>query len=166
MNTISLALLLLCLLASPSARADECAFLPKGDPKIADLADSVDYLECRALTDKTRNEGKPLTVHQLEQIRMEFESDKTYKDTIWMRLRLATLNKKIDCMIASGRIEECHCLAERLPVQVAFVDYLRIITSAPGLDSAQFGLSQTDFSRLSGMVWSVRDQCLATQRIK
>lgn len=162
MKPLSSFLVVLSLLAPVSALADECAFLQANEPAwLAELADSVDLLECRALTDKDRNNGKPLTLHQLEQVRMRFKSDTTYIDTIWMRFRLARLNKKIDCMSAFGDYRTCHCLGESLPVDVSFVGYVMVVTSAPGVGAAQFGVSNAEFSKLTGILWSVRDQCIA-----
>lgn len=160
MQVHKFAALVLGILVCTSAMADECAFLPKGDPEIADLADSVDWLECRELTDKTRNGGKPLSLHQLEEARSKLS--KEYRsDTLWGALQIAGINKRVDCMIALGHFATCHCLSERLPVRVSFVDYLRIVTSAPGVGAAYFGISQTEFSKLSGILWSARDQCIA-----
>jgi hypothetical protein len=160
MKPLSSFLALMFLLAPVSAWADECAFLPKEDPEYAAFSTSVDLLKCRELTDKTRNGGKPLTLQQLEEARTKL-SDGYRSDTLWGALQIAGINKRVDCMIAIGDYRTCHCLGERLPVRVSFVDYLRVVTSAPGVGAAQFGVSQAEFSKLTGILWSVRDQCIA-----
>lgn len=164
MQVQKLAALVLCLFASGMANADECAFLPKGtvNPFFPDLGEPehVDMSECRELTDKTRNSGKPLTLHQLEQARSKLTKP-YHSKTVMGLLQKSGLDKRVDCMIALGHFATCHCLSERLPLRVSFVDYLRVVTSAPGVGATQLGISQTEFSKLSGILWSARDQCIA-----
>jgi hypothetical protein len=163
MQVHKLAALVICLIGSGMANADECAFLQKGKthPDFADLGEPehVDLGQCRELTDKTRNGGKPLTLQQLEEARSKLTRP-YHSKTFWGLLQKSGLDKSVDCMIALGDFKTCHCLKERLPVGVSFVDYLRVVTSAPGVGAAQFEISQTEFSKLSGILWSARDQCI------
>jgi hypothetical protein len=147
------------LLVPVVARADECGFLPSIDHELADLLENSNLGVCRSLTDKTRNGGKPLTLLQLEEERTKL-SGRYRRSTVWNEIQLAGLNKRVDCMIVLGNFETCHCLSERLPWRISFAQYTQFVTSAPGLNAASFGITQTELSKLSGTIWSIRDQCI------
>jgi len=164
MNGLSLIFLVLFLLIPGSVRADECAFLPKSkpspDPEWASLGSSTPGLdECRALTDKARNAGKPLTLMQLEEVRTQLTKPHK-KGTIWGKFSSAVVSRKVDCMILIGDIKTCHCLSENLPVFTSFSQYVLILTEPSALDAASLGITQTEFLKLNGVLWSVRDQCV------
>lgn len=148
----------LALLTSGSAWADDCAEF-KTDPK-SEFASSerVDLIECRALTSTDRNGGKPLTLHQLVQARADLMNKQGA--TIWERVQAESLGKKIDCMATTANFSMCHCLSERLPMSVGFGDYVRMIAPSSRATAASLGLSEGDFAKLSGILWSVRDQCV------
>lgn len=147
------------LTASMTILANDCAFLEGPDNKLPFGAISVDESICETLTDKKVNQGKPLNIHQLKQAHEKITKPHQ-KNTIWDQLQLARANRNVDCMIATGNFKTCHCLGSQLPWWLSYSAYLSIVTSSKEISAEAFQLSQSEFSELSGIVWSVRDTCI------
>lgn len=152
------------LTASMTILANDCTFLKLPKNKLPheflphDMI-SVDQSICETLTDKKVNQGKPLTVHQLKQAQEKIT--KPYNEnTMWGQVSLVEANRTVDCMIATGDFKTCHCLSSQLPWWLPYSGYLSIVTSSKEISAKSFQLSQSDFSQLSGIVWSVRDKCI------
>ena len=77
MKKHSLLLVVLCLLWFWDAKADECSLSSDSKSFV-----SLKLMECRVLTDETKNQGKALTARQLEQARSELV-EKENSGTIW-----------------------------------------------------------------------------------
>lgn len=140
------------------AHARECSIFSDAEPFL-----SVEQVECRALTDKTKNQGRPLTLRQLDQARSSLVENED-SETLWGKARIDAINKKVDCMISTGDIKICTCLSEDLPFWMSYLDYITLITAAPDINASRYGLSDAEFSKLSGLVWGVRDQCIAFEQ--
>lgn len=126
------------------------------------IEDSLSWRECRDLTDKARNNGKPLTLLQLEQVRAKYARDRDYSlEFVWTSVSASSMQKKVDCMIVSSDIKLCTCLAEELPVSLSYLDYVHIVANPKGSDFSYLKLNPQELSRITGMVWSVRDECIA-----
>lgn len=152
--------LLIGIISSAHTFADDCDFLPKPAPSWADAGfETQERNQCKALTNESINQGRPLTIHQLEEARSEL-SKNFQRDSIWGLSQLGTLDRKVDCMIVNGNMRICHCLASNLPVILSFSGFVSIVTSEEGLTAAHYGLSESDFAKLSGIAWSVRDRCI------
>jgi hypothetical protein len=151
--------IILGLTTSMTILANECAFLEGPVNKLPPGFSSPDTFICETLTDKKVNQGKPLNIHQLKQAHEKITKPHQ-KNTIWGQLQLATANRKVDCMIATGNFKTCHCLGSQLPWWLSYSGYLSIVTSSKEISAEAFQLSQSEFSKLSGIVWSVRDTCI------
>lgn len=167
MKRLLLALVLLNYLLSSSAQADECAapLAKPGQGWQPPIEDAPSWRECRDLTDKARNNGKPLTLLQLEEVRSKYARDRNYSiDFVWTSVSAASMQKKVDCMIVSSDIKLCTCLAEELPVSLSYLNYVHIVTAPKESDFSYLKLNPQELSRVTGMVWSVRDMCIAGDR--
>ena len=112
--------LLIGIISSAHTFADDCDFLPKPAPSWADAGfETQERNQCKALTNESINQGRPLTIHQLEEARSEL-SKNFQRDSIWGLSQLGTLDRKVDCMIVNGNMRICHCLASNLPVILSF----------------------------------------------
>ena len=69
--------------------------------------------------------------------------------------------KKIDCMIANSDIKMCTCLAEELPVDLAYVSYVLLVTVPKPSDLSHLNWKPFDLEQLYIDVRSVRDMCVA-----
>lgn len=156
--------LLIGIISSAHTFADDCDFLPRPAPEwLAALSDSVERIECKALTDKKVNQGRPLTIYQLELAREKLSEN--YQDrTLWNLGMQGPLNKKVDCMIATGDIKTCHCISSYLPALMPYSHYISIVTSTGLLKAEDYNLSESDFSKLTGMIWSIRDRCISNSQ--
>lgn len=135
-----------------------------GQEWLNETSTPVSVVECRSLTDKARNQGKPLTVRQLEQVRADYARDRNYSpDTIWTAISRASMMKKVDCMIASSDIKMCTCLAEALPVDLSYLQYVILVTVPKQSDVSQIDWKPFDLDRLFVDVRSVRDMCVARE---
>jgi hypothetical protein len=159
MKRLLLALVLLNYLPLSLAQSDECGAMAVQAPSssIFSGAPDADVSACRELTGNTRSGGKPLTLIQLEEVRRKYIRD---TGTIDEAIESAAREKRIDCMIASGDIKTCMCIAEKLPVVVPYLTYVHIVTSPKVTDFRYLKLSPQDLSRLTGIVRSVRDKCI------
>lgn len=149
---------LVCL-SSGIAHAEDCP-IPKTQPDangfVPPPEDYPSVSECRDLTDRSKNGGKPLTLMQLEELRRK----NSRADTVDAALQAAMMGKKIDCMIASGDIKTCTCLVDAMPVFVSYLTYVHIVTNPEGSDFSYLKLNPQDLSKLTGIAWSVRDMCI------
>jgi hypothetical protein len=155
MKKHSLLLVVLCLFWFWDAKADECSLSSDSKSFV-----SLKLMECRVLTDETKSQGKALTARQLEQARSELV-EKENSGTIWGDARIKDIHRKVDCMMSTGDFKTCTCLNDELPFWLHYIDYVALITAAPSISASQLGLSDPEFSKLTGIVWSVRDQCIA-----
>ena len=154
-----------------AATPDQCAppLAKQGQGWQPPNEDSLTWRECRDLTDTSRNQGNPLTVRQLEQVRVEYARDPNYSpDTLWSVINRDTMQRKTDCMIASGDIKMCTCLASELPVALAFsisyLQYVLLITSPRSSDLSHLNWKPYELERLYVDVRSVRDMCVSRDR--
>jgi hypothetical protein len=142
--------------------ANDCSFLKGPDDEWSKMGlKSTDQTICEALTDKNVNQGRPLNILQLEEVRRKI-SEPYQKDKIFDQVALASIDKKVDCMIATGDYKICHCLSNKLPWMLSYRGYLSIVTSSEDVTAEAFQISQSDFLKLSGIVWTVRDACLTS----
>lgn len=146
-----------------SAFANECDFLIDHNSEWSKAGiKPLEYNICENLTNKEVNNGGPLNIHQLEQAREKLlkplNKEKIFDSTV-----ISSINRKVDCMIATGNYNMCHCLGQNLPWVLTYEGYLAIVTSAKGINADAFQLTQSDFAKISGIVWSVRDSCLANK---
>lgn len=114
---------------------------------------------CKALTKDDISQKARLPISQLEEARYELLAAHS-PDTIWGRHQRDTTNKLVDCMVATGDFKDCYCLTRNLPIIVSYPEYVSLVTSSQGVTGAYFGLTDSDFTKLIGLVWSARDQCL------
>ena len=154
----------MALLFSPNIFGDVCAAiddpLPEGiPPSLTELTVSPDQFECEALTDKSVNRGKALTVHQLERVRARLIS-RYPEDTIWGTFRRITINRKVDCVITLGDISICQCLNKRLPIILPFSAYVDLVTASAKTSAQSLQISEADFSTLLRQVEDSRDACV------
>ncbi len=154
---------LLTLLFSPNTFGNVCAAiadpLPEGTPpSLMALTVSSEQLECEALTDKSVNRGKALTIHQLERVRARLLSN--YRDdTLWGVFRRHTINRKVDCMATLGDILICSCLNKRLPTILPFVAYVDLLTASSRTSAQSLGIPESEFSTLVRSTEESRDAC-------
>jgi len=124
---------------------------------------SVKYLECMELTDRRKNQNKPLTAHQLQETRSRLLNDPRYsKDTTWGATQSRGIEKQVDCMIVLGNFETCSCYAKKLPLFVSFSEYVFIINRRPEIGPSTYRLDQSKFDDLVNLLSSVRDQCIGS----
>lgn len=159
-----------------NVNANPCSFLEEKSKKSsgADVAtselikgdliqvESKDLRNCKSLTTNPRNPGQPLSISQLEQVRDELLAA-TNQQTVWDRFQRLSLDRLVDCMIVNGTFQTCFCLSEELPLVLTYPQYVAVVTSSPGLTPSHFGVTDAEYSKLVGKVWSARDQCV-TQR--
>ena len=159
MKHLLFALALLNYLPSSLAQSDECGAMAAQAPTSSIFSEfpDADNSACRELTGNNRNGGKPLTLMQLEERRRKYIRD---TGTIDEAIEAAARDKRIDCMIASGDIKTCMCIAEKLPVDVPYLTYVHIVTSPKGTDFRYLKLSPQDLSKVTGITRSVRDMCI------
>lgn len=160
MKRLLLALVLLNYLPSSLAQSDECGAMAVQAPTSSIFSGfpDADVSGCRELTGNTRSGGKPLTLMQLEEVRRKYIRE---TGTIDLGIEAAARHKRIDCMIATGDIRTCMCIAEKLPVVVPYLTYVHIVTSPIGTDFRYLKLSPQDLSKVTGIARSVRDMCIA-----
>lgn len=147
-----------------SVFANECDYLIDHNSEWSKAGiKSLEFSICENLTNKEVNNGKPLNIHQLEQAREKllepFNKEKIFDSTV-----ISSINRKVDCMIATGNYYTCHCIGKNLPWALTYGGYLAIVTSAEGINADAFQISQSDFVKLSGIVWSVRDGCITNRK--
>lgn len=147
------------LTTSMTIFAKDCTFLKESDHKLPAGATTPGAFICETLTDKKVNQGKPLNIHQLKQAHEKITKP-IKENTIWGQISFSDPNRKVDCMIATGDFKTCYCLSSQLPWWLPYSGYLAIVTSSKEISAEAFQLSQSDFSQLSGVVWSVRDTCI------
>jgi hypothetical protein len=121
---------------------------------------SVKQAECEALTDKSKNDGKPLTIQNLETVRDQLLAAHR-PDTLWGNLRRFTINRKVDCMIATADIKNCFCIDEKLPMALNYQQYLNLLYSSTAASPESIGVDEKNFRKLIGAAWAVREQCIA-----
>ena len=140
-----------------SKRSPEFAKLPEGSMPLEE-----DW--CRKLTDKSKNNGLPLTLRQLEEARQELKIKWDVK-TIMGSLQASLIDKLVDCMIAGAHIVSCTCIATKLPMKIDYTLYTAITSSKPWVNAELFKITQSDFIKLAGVVWGVRDECFASNNV-
>ena len=139
----------------------------KRSPEFAKLQGASMPLEedwCRKLTDKSKNNGLPLTLRQLEEARQELKVEWDVK-TIMGSLQASLIDKLVDCMIAGAHIVSCTCVATKLPMKIDYALYTAITSSKPWVNAELFKITQSDFIKLAGVVWGVRDECFASNNV-
>ncbi len=167
MKLLVVAITFMWQVSAAAAGTDECDFLAQPDNKFWKAGDRpVTWLECRDLTDNSRNNGKPLTVRQLEEVRGKYARDRNYSpDNLWNAVSAASMRTKTDCMIASSDIKMCTCLAEELPVDLSYLNYVLLISSPKMSDLNHLNWKPYELERLYVDVRSVRDMCVARDRL-
>jgi hypothetical protein len=148
--------------------ADSCASVGNGpeefileDGTRIGALESVERARCRALTDRTKNNGKPLTIQQPEMARGELL--RPYKpDTLFGNLERSSVNRIVDCMIASADIKVCMCLSDTLPAYLSYSQYLGLLYASRSISAQNLGVDETELRQLTGAAWAARDQCLVT----
>jgi|GEM_PF-3924700 len=168
MNNLSHYLfIMLALFFSALTNAEEqCDHLPRSDtsipnitlPKGAVLQD-IKLSDCEALTDNNVDDGKPLSIQQLESER-ESLLQTVKPETLFGNLRSATVNFQVDCMIATANIAYCQCVHDRRPWGMSFALYVGVITSASTVSAKSLEMGEDEFRKLIGIAWSTRDICL------
>ncbi len=122
---------------------------------------SVEYLECMELNDRRKNQGKPLTIHQLQEARVRLLSGALYhKDKIWSATQRRRIETQVDCMAVIGNFETCSCFAKKLPLPVSFGEYVLILNRQPEIGPSTYRLEKPKFDELVALLGNVRDQCI------
>jgi hypothetical protein len=162
MKLLIFALGFLWQVSAALANTDECDFLAQPDSEFWKAGHrTVEWLECRDLTDKARNQGKPLTVKQLEEVRARYARDPNYSpDKLWNAASRASMMKKVDCMIATSDFRMCKCLADELPVFLPYASFVLLVTAPSASDLSHLDLKPTEVASLYVDVRSVRDTCV------
>ena len=127
--------------------------------EIDKLSTTAEIRDCVPLTNKRINKGRPLTLQQIEEIRSELLQPHN-KHTLFGAAEIATTSKRLDCVAATSNFSSCNCLANKLPIVISYSSYVAIVTSSLQLTPENFGISQTDFMKLVGIVWAARDSCM------
>lgn len=139
----------------------------KRSPELAKLAEASMPIEedwCRKLTDQSKNSGLPLTLRQLEEVRQDLKVEWDVK-TITGSLQASLIDKVVDCMISSAHIVSCTCVATKLPIKIDYALYTAITSSKPWVNAELFKITQSDFIKLVGVVWEVRDTCFVSNKV-
>lgn len=159
--------LMLVLICSTLTNAKEkCSHLPRSDASIPNISlpkgyalEDIKVSDCKALTTNNVDDGKPLSIQQLEDKRDSML--KSFKpETLYGNLRAATVNFQVDCMIATADIAYCQCVTDRRPWSMSFALYVDVITSASTVSAKSLEMSEDEFRKLIGVTWSTRDICL------
>lgn len=166
MKLLFVTLAFLLQVSAALASTDECDFLAQPDNEFWKAgARPVEWVECRDLTDRARNQGKPLTVRQLEEVRDRYSRDRNYAaNKLWPAGKRASMMKKIDCMIATSDFRMCKCLADELPVFLPYASFVLLVTAPKASDLSQLDWKPFELASLYVDVRSVRDMCVARDR--
>lgn len=161
--------LVFCVLVLSDVRAEQCSTIIESTPpnnidkEFAaagfQAVESSWLTRCKALTKDDISPNARLPISQLEEARNELLTAHS-PDTIWGRYQRDTTNKLVDCMVATGDFRDCYCLIRNLPIIVSYPEYVSLVTSSQIATGAHFGLTDSEFSKLIGLVSSARDQCL------
>lgn len=157
--------LMLVLFCSTLTNAKEkCGHLPTPDASMTAKVlpkglEDIKVSDCKALTDNHVDDGKPLSIQQLENKR-ESMLERYKPETLYGNLRSAAVNFQVDCMIATANIAYCQCVTDRRAWWMSFALYLDVITSASTVSAKSLEIDEGEFRKLIGVTWSTRDICL------
>jgi len=112
------------------------------------------------LSGTSTNNKLPLSLEQLSKVHKKLAAPLNPK-TIYGAMETSTLSRDVTCMKATGNRLFCRCLGKKLPVRLAFRDYVAIVTGERNLN---FGsLTATEIRKLIEIVTGVREKCVTVQ---